>query len=196
MSKLLVLSIALVTLAFSGKAYFAEAPEGEHSSSHAFLQQREFIGVDKCKTCHRKAEDGEQYRLWQEGPHAKAYTVLATAKAKEYGAARGIDNPQTSGECLQCHVTAYGVDAKYLGEKYTVEDGVGCESCHGAGGDYYKKSTMEGITKGTISAESVGLIQPSEQLCRGCHNEKSPGFKGFNFEEAKKKIAHPIPKAK
>lgn len=157
------------------------------------VDDAEFTGAAKCKTCHRKPESGEQYPKWEEGPHSKAYMTLASDEAKAIAAERGIDNPQASGECLQCHVTAYGAPAELLGSKYSVEEGVGCESCHGAGGNYYKKSTMQSITSGEIEGSSVGLVTPDEATCTGCHNEKSPTFAGFDFAEYSAKIAHPIP---
>ena len=71
---------------------------------------------------------------------------------------------------------------------------VGCEVCHGAGDDYKKKKTMQGISDGTIDGATVGLIVPNEATCLGCHNSDSPSFTGFNFEERYKEIAHPKPK--
>ncbi len=107
-----------------------------------------------------------------------------------------MEDPQSSDECLQCNVTAYNVAAEFLGTKYDKTQGVGCESCHGAGGDYYKKKTMISLIKGEIEPESVGLTIPDEQVCVQCHNENSPSFKGFDYEERFAKIAHPIPDAK
>ncbi len=199
MKRTFLLSIVLVFLVFAGKAFFSEAPLPEASLSdvpvtHAFLTaEPEFIGVDRCKTCHRKEEDGEQFGIWEKSAHAKAYATLATDEAKAIAAKKGISNPQESGECLKCHVTAYGVPAERLGAKYTIEAGVGCESCHGAGGDYYKKSTMEAISAGEIDGATVGLVVPTKETCTTCHNEKSPTFKPFNYEERLAKIAHPIP---
>jgi hypothetical protein len=86
------------------------------------------------------------------------------------------------------------VDAKFLGEKYKKEDGVSCESCHGAGGDYWTKQVMTDITAKKIDGATVGLVKPDEATCKKCHNEESPTFAGFNFEEMSKKIAHPMPK--
>lgn len=156
-------------------------------------KQRVFEGVDKCKICHKNPQQGEQYRIWSESLHAKAYETLAGDKAKQYGEKRGIENPQTAPQCLKCHVTAYGVDAQFLGPKYKITDGVGCESCHGAGEEYSKLKTMKAVTAGTMDPASVGLVIPDEKVCIGCHNEESPAFKGFDFEEFSKKIAHPIP---
>ncbi len=43
-----------------------------------------------------------------------------------------------------------------------------------------------------------GLVIPDEAVCRKCHNEKSPFYKEFNFEEYKDKGTHehfPLKKA-
>ena len=196
MSKTLIAMILLVPLLFAGTLLTTEPPPPDADLPHAFLVDRTFEGADRCKTCHRKPEDGEQYPKWQEGPHAKAYETLAGDEAKAIAAERGIENPQTADECLQCHVTGHGVAPELLGDKYQITDGVGCESCHGAGGDYYKKKDMTAIFKGEVDGASLGLVIPTEETCVGCHNDKSPTFKGFNFEEASQKIAHPIPDAK
>src|SRR3989338_4718015 len=75
--------------------------------SWAEAPAHEFIGANKCKMCHQKPEQGEQYRKWQESKHAHALDSLATPEAKEVAKKLGIENPQTSGKCLKCHSTAY-----------------------------------------------------------------------------------------
>jgi len=174
---------ALLFLFLAGTSMFAQKSKA----------QRKFMGLKKCKICHKKPAQGEQYKKWLEGPHAKAYKTLAGEKALKIGKEKGIDNPQTSEKCLKCHVTAFGVDAAFLGKKYDMKDGVGCESCHGAGGDYFKKKTMKAIVNGEIEPSSKGLTLPDEKVCTKCHNDESPSFKSFNFKEAKEKIEHPIP---
>ena len=37
------------------------------------------------------------------------------------------------------------------------------------------------------------LYDNPEELCVKCHNEESPVFKGFNFEERWAKIKHSVP---
>ena len=151
--------------------------------------EREYIGSGGCKMCHKKEKTGNQYGLWSESKHANAYETLASDKAKEIASGKGIANAQEAAECLKCHVTASGVDASLLGKKYKVEDGVGCESCHGAGKDYKKKKIMEN----QADAVAAGLIIPSEATCTACHNDESPTFKDFDFEARKADIAHPNP---
>jgi len=155
----------------------------------------EFVGVKKCKTCHKKEEDGNQFGVWEASAHAKAYETLASDEALKIAKGKGIDNPQTASECLECHVTAFPVMGDIANQKITLEEGVSCESCHGAGSDYYKKSVMEAIAAKETEPASVGLVIPDEATCKTCHNEKSPTFESFDYKEMYKKIAHPKPEA-
>lgn len=155
--------------------------------------EHKFVGTAKCAMCHKTAAQGEQFPKWQASKHSKAFEALASPKALEIAKAKGIADPQKAPECIKCHVTAAGADTSMVGAKYSIKDGVGCESCHGAGADYGKKSTMEGITGGTIPAASVGLTLPDKATCEKCHNKESPTFAGFDFEKAKATIAHAMP---
>ena len=155
----------------------------------AAAPEHEFIGANKCAMCHKKPEQGEQYVIWSGSGHAKAFEVLGTPEAKETGKARGVDDPQTSGKCLKCHSTAYWFSENKVSEAIPVEEGVSCESCHAPGKDYMKKSVMEDKN----AAIAAGLIIPTEQTCRQCHNEESPNFKGFDYATMWEKIKHPKP---
>jgi hypothetical protein len=196
MYKAVLFMLVMAPLLIAGKSLTNELPPPDGETELTVLAQREFIGADRCRTCHRKEDQGEQHPLWMKSKHAKAFETLGTAQAKKIAAEKGISDPQTAAACLECHTTAFGVDKAHLGDKFTLAEGVSCEACHGPGGDYYKKSTMEGIARGEIAPASVGLIKPDEKSCRTCHNEKSPTFKAFDFEKAKKDIAHPVPSAK
>jgi hypothetical protein len=161
-------------------------------------KQRTFMGVAVCKACHtgkiaEKDVATPSYEVWKDKPHAHAYESLASEESKALAQKMGIEDPQKADECLKCHTTAFGVDAKYLGKKYTVEEGVSCEACHGAGGDYANIKVKKAITAGETEAASVGLVvKPNEETCLACHNEESPTYKEFIFEEAVKQILHPI----
>lgn len=150
-----------------------------------------YVGVAKCKLCHKGPKKGEQFEKWGASKHAKAYAVLATPEAKATAKKAGIEgDPQKSPSCLKCHVTAYGVDAKLIASSFKVEDGVQCETCHGPGSAYRKLKVM----KDREAALKAGLILPDEKLCVTCHNEESPSYKKFVFKEKAEKIAHPKPK--
>ena len=124
-----------------------------------------YVGAKKCKMCHKGAKKGEVWEKWEKGPHAKAFETLK-AKGEE-------KNPK----CLECHVADASVDPT---------EGVGCEACHGPGSAYKKMSVMKDKKK----AMESGLIEPTEAVCKKCHNEKSPTFKGFKYDEWAKKIDH------
>ncbi len=156
----------------------------------------EYVGAKKCKMCHSKEAGGDQYGKWEAGPHAKAFEVLASEKAIENAKQHEIENPQQAPQCLKCHVTAFPVMADLANQKITLEEGVSCESCHGAGSAYYKKTTMEELRAGTIEPAAVGLVMPTEEVCTGCHTPEGNDFyKEFKFDEYVKQIAHPIPEA-
>lgn len=163
------------------------------SALHAQTEKPSYVGVAMCKACHNTTKSGKQYAIWDSSAHSKAYEVLASAEAKALGKKMGIDDPQKSDKCLSCHTTGFGAPASLKGPKLTQEEGVSCEACHGPGSEYRSMKVMRGLWDGSIKPESVGLTLPKADTCERCHNEKSPTFKGFKFEEMVKKIAHPVP---
>lgn len=155
-----------------------------------------FGGVVTCKPCHLTPKSGAQFKIWAASPHAKAYKVLGSSEANNLAKKYGVEDPQSSGKCLKCHVTAYGVDATLKGPKLELEEGVSCEACHGPGSIYKKRKIMLDIYQGKVDGAKYGLIKPKQEVCVKCHNPESPTFKGFKFDEMLAKIAHPIPKEK
>lgn len=155
-------------------------------------QEHGFIGASACGMCHKSEKQGSQLSIWQESKHAEAYNVLKTEKADEIAATKGFKTKAVeTPECLKCHASGYNVDAKFLGSKFKVEDGVQCETCHGAGEDYKSKKVMENREE----AIANGLFVPEniDEFCIGCHNAESPTYVEFNFETMWDKIKHPVP---
>ena len=140
--------------------------------------------------CHKKADTGNQLKIWEESAHANAFKTLQTEAADKIAGGKAAEDPK----CLKCHVSGHGVDASLLSSKFNIEDGVQCETCHGAGSEYKSKKVMEdhakSVAAGMTEYENEAAI---EKQCRTCHNEESPNFKGFNFEEMWAKIKHPVP---
>ena len=176
-----------------GMGCVASAQQGDPSK---------LISLKKCAMCHKKDDKGNQYGKWEAMGHAKAYELLATEEAKVVAAKLGIDDPQNSGACLKCHSTAYFFTETRQSEDVTLEEGVSCQSCHGAGADYKKKSVMES-REASIAG---GMIYPAkEKSCTRCHNDTGPtwdpdrytlpdGTKtGFDVNQAYEKIKHERP---
>jgi hypothetical protein len=148
-----------------------------------------YIGVAACVMCHRTDQQGKQEAIWKESLHAKAYETLKSEQSKKIATDKGITKaPHEAQECLVCHATGWDLPAERLDARFKVEDGVQCETCHGAGSEYravHGRNPELGMER--------GLVIGDEQLCKTCHNEKSPTFKGFDFKRDMAKIAHPVP---
>jgi hypothetical protein len=181
---LLGLVVALSVMFTVNQAELLTADAGAGSS---------YIGVSKCKMCHKGEKKGNHFEIWSASDHAGAYNTLATDEAKAVAAKLSVDDPQKDDKCLKCHVTAFGVDASLLGTGFKVEDGVQCEACHGPGSQYKSIKVMKALADGTQDAAAVGLTIPDEKTCVTCHNEESPTFKAFTFAEHYKKIEHKTP---
>jgi len=128
-----------------------------------------YVGSAACRSCH-----AAEYETWSASPHAQAVETLA--------AVRKQGNP----DCLRCHTTGFGrpggFPEKGLAAEHPDRSGVGCESCHGPGGDH----VAEGAAKiGTIvslgdKCDSCVILQ----ICGACHDDANDP--GFEFEVKKK----------
>ena len=152
-----------------------------------------FIGAEACGTCHKTEKQGKQLDIWKKSAHAQAFKTLQSEKADKIAADLGHKTPAAKTEaCLKCHASGYNVDKALLGEKFKIEDGVQCETCHGAGSNYKSlkvmKSREESIKSGLI------IHEKTESFCTSCHNSESPTFKEFKFAEMWDKIKHSVPK--
>ena len=148
-----------------------------------------YIGTKTCGMCHNSELKGRMYDAWDTTKHATAYATLASAEAKTIAEEMGIEDAQQDSTCLRCHVTGYGLPAT---DKYSVEEGVTCEACHGPGEHY---DDIRVMTKPDLY-EQNGMIVPDEELCITCHNQESPTYKEFKFKDAFKLIEHRTPERK
>ena len=168
------------------------------STSFTFAQtgsdkKHAYVGVDVCGTCHKTEKQGSQLDIWKKSKHAMAYKTLQTEKADKIAKDKGFETPAAKTEaCLKCHVSGYNIDASLLEKKFSMEDGVQCETCHGPGSDYKNLKVM----KNRDDAIANGLILPTklEDFCAGCHNPESPTFVARDVKEMWEQIKHPVPK--
>lgn len=116
------------------------------------------VGPETCKACHPSA-----YEAWTRGPHVRAFDSLPERSRKDK-------------RCLSCHSPLQ-------------EDGfggVGCESCHGAGGAYSARYVM----RDPELSRAVGLLDPNEKTCGGCHNDSTPSLARFELKRKLPLIEH------
>ena len=190
MKRFLLLFLSLLMV---GMAYAQDAKDDDDDADSATLK---YIGVNGCKKCHKTEKQGNQFGIWSESAHAKAFETLKSADAVKFAKEKGIAKaPHEAPECLKCHVTGYDQPAEMMSARFSMEDGVQCETCHGAGSMYKKKTIMKDREQSIANGMLAISVKDgsAEKQCRTCHNEESPTFKEFNFEEMWKKIAHPVP---
>lgn len=152
-------------------------------------QTFKYIGAAKCKTCHNSEDAGRQYKIWSESLHANAMKSLSSSAALEYASKNNIADPVKEPLCIKCHSSFGPENAGLIDEdvELSVNEGVSCESCHGPGSAYKSRSIMLDLAK----SKENGLILPEQKVCEKCHNNSDNPFnKPFDYEAAKKKIAH------
>ncbi len=150
-----------------------------------------FEGVASCagSTCHGRAEGNgavvrqDEIATWQEpssasGAHSRAYSVLGGRRGQQIAASLGLGNAQAAPACLGCHSTY--APAAQRGAKFTLGDGVGCESCHGpSGGSWLAEHYALPATHGSnVAAGLTPLDNPKARanVCLDCHYGSSkPG---------------------
>lgn len=139
------------------------------------------IGVASCagSNCHGSAAleppaQGvlhNEYLTWQrDDPHAGAYRSLLTPRALDIGRRLGIPDPSKSETCLACHTD--DVPAGLRGARFSLNDGVGCEACHGGASAWIvdhaaaHRSHAANLKEGMYPTDEP---QARAELCLGCH---------------------------
>ena len=105
------------------------------------------VGAKKCLSCHEGVHPKDS--------HPKAVKTLSRKKREK-------------SECLSCHATAKENGIQVQNPEYHIDDGVGCESCHGAGEDHTSSPTKDNII-GLGDSCPVCVI---EAVCTSCHTPK------------------------
>ncbi len=126
--------------------------------------EADYVGTPACLQCH-----AQESATWSEHPHARAYQTLEEKREHR------------NGDCLACHTTGYAQASGFPkggADTHAGLEGVGCESCHGPGGDH----VAAGAEKlGTIlslgnKCDSCVILQ----ICGSCHDDANDP--GFEFE--------------
>jgi peroxiredoxin len=133
------------------------------------------VGSDACRSCH-----AAEFETWAASPHAKA---VATLEAKQKA---------SDADCLKCHTTGFaragGFPSGGRASEHADLARVGCESCHGPGGDHVADTAKK---IGTIvslgdKCDSCVILK----ICGSCHDQANdPGFE-FEVQAKIDKIRH------
>lgn len=136
-----------------------------------------YVGVKRCRPCHKGDRKGRVYEKWLESAHSHAIETL-----KKKGEEK---NPK----CLPCHTTGFDKGGYKIDDPNAANfEGVQCESCHGPGSKYKKSSIM----KDRKLALENGLFNITKETCTRCHNSAkgAPMKAEFDYQKALKTIDH------
>jgi hypothetical protein len=162
----------------------------------------QITGSVKCGTCHGLKNIGNQQKVWEDSRHSKAFNSLLSDKAKQYTAGKGLEIAEQNKLCLRCHTTKHFLGVDDVDPQYKLNEGVGCEACHGAGLKYSSADIMKEEDLFLNNGGSKG----NAETCIKCHSplaNKNFGLredicpfqeKDFDYHLYLKKIKHPISK--
>jgi hypothetical protein len=158
-------------------------PSGTAARVHAADQtEGPWVGIASCAAagCHHgngpKGTLGSEYTTWiMHDPHARAYESLLNPQSQRIIDNLRCKNPAPKHDrCLSCHVGPQWQEAKES-PGFTLEDGVGCESCHGPAGRWLTEHYKSGWKQLSIAekqqqgmADTKGLVGRATS-CVGCH---------------------------
>lgn len=167
--------------------------------------QSMYVGVKTCARCHNSEEQGKAVHMWQTSKHAEAYRSLNTHSESEArklgdlelwiveigrGVRYGLPKPaKESKECLPCHTTAFGADARLIAPSFDPKDGVQCESCHGPGSAHAEAMTVKDRGRAPAGLTRYEDERAIKAQCRTCH-EGTCG--DFDFAEMWPRIRHSV----
>ncbi len=130
------------------------------SSCHGSVVPRQTLGVRQ-----------DEYFIWQKRDlHAQAYGVLFNDRSRIIARRLGIAQPGASEACVGCH--ALSVPARLRRGPLEIEDGVSCESCHGAASGWLEGHRSESWThQQSVAAGMTDLrdIGVRSAICLSCH---------------------------
>jgi hypothetical protein len=139
------------------------------------------LGAASCSAsvCHggsgpRGARLSEHTSWIAHDPHARAYDILLEEPSRNIAKHLGIPAAHQEVLCLKCHaVPEYQPGA--MTPRFRVEDGVGCESCHGPAERWLNEHYRSGWRdKKTPEKERLGMrdtksLAGRAQTCARCH---------------------------
>lgn len=145
-----------------------------------------YVGTGACLGCHQRGAGGGPAGHWVASRHSRAFHTLTTDQAKLLAANRedysDITDPSLEQRCLMCHITAaQNPHAEWTNDARAVDEGVGCEACHGPGSAYM---AVEIMRNRDLFLANGGRI-PDESTCRECHRDEA-----FVFLERLARIKH------
>jgi hypothetical protein len=140
-----------------------------------------FVGSIGCKSssCHGGAgPKRSQYITWsRQDFHTKAFAVLLNSRSERIAEGLGITGAQASTRCTVCHSPLQSVTPGRLTRTAHPEQGVSCETCHGAAGGWLRGHTRTDWSYNTRVAAGMRDLRNlyvRANACVACHQNLAP----------------------
>ena len=162
-----------------------------------------FVGSVGCKSssCHGGAgEKRSQYFTWSRKDfHTKAFTVLLDSRSQRIAESLGLPAAQTSARCTVCHSPLQSVAPSRLASNAHPDEGVSCETCHGAASGWLRGHTRTDWTYNTrvgAGMRDLRNLYVRATACAACHQSLAPellkaGHPDLFFELDSQSVAEP-----
>jgi hypothetical protein len=134
---------------------------------------RQALGTVTCasSTCHGSIDPWRNSNVLQnEYVTWSRLDVLSNARSREIGQKLGIGDPTQAKICLDCHTD--NRPAAERGPRFSINDGVGCEACHGASEDYVASHVAPNATHQQNLENGMFPVEDPvarAKLCLSCH---------------------------
>lgn len=178
---------------------------GEFKRKIRPVASRRTLGPENCVSCHRHQD---QAAWWYDDPHSLAADPFLEQSPKNIKIATlyGLKRSQIGrGDhvCMDCHGTVVSGS-----ERREVDEGVGCESCHGPAADYLEvhqegDASLGDDRPGYRQALAEGMLALRDldvraKTCTGCHyiteprliSAGHPSGRNFDYADAMTRINH------
>ncbi|MDX6765177.1 MAG: multiheme c-type cytochrome [Candidatus Methylacidiphilales bacterium] len=141
----------------------------------------DFVGSKNCSTsgCHGGAGDlSKQYTVWfRADPHSRGHSTLTTARSARMAEALGMADAARDARCTTCHAPFAAVAPERLAASARIEEGISCESCHGAAEGWWRSHTRKDYSRGQRVAAGMRDLQDlylRANTCVACHQVIDP----------------------
>lgn len=140
-------------------------------------------GIMGCygSTCHSRQEATgvvvrqNEILSWQDqtsttGAHLRAYKILLSDRSIAITQRLDLGAPKEEPACLGCH--SDNISMNLRGPKFQVDDGIGCEACHGGSVNWLTQHYEVGASHSkNVSLGLVPLEDPESraEVCLSCH---------------------------
>jgi hypothetical protein len=168
------------------------------------LKSSRFVGVAGCKSssCHGGAgEKRDQYFTWSKKDfHTRAYAILTDARSARMAESLRLPaTAQASTRCTVCHSPFQSVASARLMPTAHPDEGVSCESCHGAGESWLRGHTRKDWTyamRVTAGMRDLKSFYVRANTCVACHQNLESdilraGHPELTFELDGQSVAEP-----